>query len=111
MGRNPDNCRNHFMCMLGVRVDFWCLNGEIFDLDRRACRPGDDATCEYIITPVPDDACMNDFFAIRPHPDRFECERFFVCMNYNTIEFRCDPGFVFELESLSCVPGSLRNCN
>ena len=96
--------------MLGTRVDFWCLSGEIFDPDRRACRPGDNASCEYRITPIPDDACINDFFAIRQHPDRFECQRFFVCLNYHTVAFECDPGFIFEQESLSCQPGDLRNC-
>ncbi|KAG5682221.1 hypothetical protein PVAND_011587 [Polypedilum vanderplanki] len=110
IGRNPDNCQNHFMCMLGSRVDFWCPDGEIYDEARFSCRPGNTESCEFSVTPVPENACENEFFVISPHPDRFECQRFFVCLNYNLIQFECDPGFIFSTNGLTCVPGNLRSC-
>lgn len=111
IGRNPENCQNHFFCMIGRRIDFWCPDGEIFDVDRLVCRPGDNGSCEFTITPIPDNACENYFFGIFSHPDRFECQRFFVCMNYNMVQFECDPGFIFSSVTQSCQAGNLRNCN
>ena len=66
--------------------------------------------CEQRLAPIPEDACENDFFSINPHPDRRACKNFFVCMNYHIIEFRCDPGSIFNLETLSCVAGDSDNC-
>lgn len=98
--------------MLGSRIDFLCGDNEIFDEDRRVCRPGNNDVCSFVVTPVPENACENDFFAIHPHPDVFECQRFFVCLNYNLIQFECDEGEIFSIPAGDrCVPGSIRNCH
>ena len=70
----------------------------------------EDGKCTSRLMPVPDDACENEFFGIHPHPDRRACKNFYVCLNYNLIEFRCDPGSIFDIETLSCQAGDSENC-
>jgi Chitin binding Peritrophin-A domain len=41
-----DTCTEFFVCMMGNRIDFSCDPGEIFDVSRRRCFPGDDILCE-----------------------------------------------------------------
>lgn len=74
------------------------------------CEPGKNSICEQRLAQIPEDACIYEFFGIHPHPDRRACQNFYVCMNYNLIEFRCDPGSIFDIESLSCQAGDSENC-
>lgn len=110
VSRREGSCQHFFVCMIGQRVDFSCDEGEIFDEDRIACRRGDSDTCEFYIPEIPADACQYEFLRVQPHPDPEQCHVFFVCMNYNLIVFRCDPGFIFSSVTESCVPGSHATC-
>ena len=110
VSRRAGSCQDFFICMIGGRVDFSCDNGQIFDEDRMQCRNGDAETCEFIFPQIPGDACDNDFLRVSAHPDPEQCWVFFVCMNYNTIVFRCEAGYIFSQETERCVPGSWTTC-
>lgn len=110
VSRREGSCQDFFVCMIGGRVDFSCDAGHIFDEDRIACRPGDTETCQFISPEIPADACVNDFLRMSPHPDPEQCWVFFVCLNYNTIVFRCDPGYIYADWAQRCVPGSHVTC-
>lgn len=56
------------------------------------------------------DECENDFLRIAPHPDPELCFHFFVCMNYNLVQFECDLGYIFSAEGERCIPGSHESC-
>jgi hypothetical protein len=96
--------------MVGGRVDFSCNAGEIFDLDRTTCRRGDAETCEFLPLEIPANECDNDFLRISAHPDPFLCSQFFVCMNFNTVEFRCDAGYIYSEYAQRCIPGDWETC-
>lgn len=96
--------------MIGERVDFSCDHGDIFDEDRVVCRPGDADTCAFHIPQIPADTCDNQFFQMGPHPDPFQCEAFFVCLNYNLIVFRCPADQIFSVAAEGCVPGNQITC-
>lgn len=110
VSRRENSCRDFFICMIGGRVDFSCDEGDIFDEDRITCRPGDHETCQFIVPQIPGDACDNDFLRIAPHPDPDQCMVFFVCMNYNTVVFRCEPNYIFSDWAQRCIPGSHTTC-
>lgn len=108
--RHPEDCTRFTVCMNNNRVDFRCDADQVFDEDRVACRSGNDETCEFIVAPIPPDACQFFFLGVFPHPDAFECNRFFTCLNYNMIPFTCDPGQIFSPELERCVNGNIRTC-
>lgn len=110
VSRTGDSCVNFFVCMIGQRVDFFCDATLIFDEQRVICRPGDHVTCEFQIINIPEGSCDNHFYEIFPHPDPFQCEAFFVCMNNNMVQFRCAPDHIFSQTTRSCVPGNQINC-
>lgn len=110
VARNPDDCRRFFICMISRRVDFICDAGDIFDEESLSCRRGNPETCEFINPQIPGNECENDFFRVSPHPDPRRCADFFVCLNYNLIEFRCDPEYIFSEFAQRCIPGDQRTC-
>jgi Chitin binding Peritrophin-A domain len=110
VSRRADSCRDFFICMIGSRVDFSCDEGDIFDESRIMCRRGDAETCEFIAPTIPDDECENDFLRVGVHPDPDQCWRFFVCMNYNIVQFQCERGYIFSESTQRCVVGSHETC-
>ena len=110
VSRRADSCQDFFVCMIGSRVDFSCDAGQIFDEIRIQCRPGNAETCQFTVPQIPGDACDNDFLRISPHPDPEQCASFFVCMNFNTVVFRCNPGYIYSPEAERCVAGNWVTC-
>lgn len=109
-GRHDDSCIEFFLCMDSSRVDFVCDSGDIFDEDRTTCRRGDAETCEFLPMPIPSNACDGVFKAIRSHPDPYLCGRFYMCLNENIVEFRCQEGYLFNENAERCIPGDLETC-
>lgn len=110
VGRRGDSCQDYFICMVGGRVDFSCDDGEIFDEERIRCRRGSVDTCEFMPLEIPSDACEDEFLRVVEHPDPFLCSQFFVCMNFNIVEFRCDAGYIFSAYARRCIPGDQDTC-
>ncbi|CRK92521.1 CLUMA_CG006070, isoform A [Clunio marinus] len=110
VSRREGSCVDFFICMIGQRIDFSCDPGDIFDVDRIACRPGDAETCEFIIPQIPDDACDNNFNTIHRHPDPDNCVDFFVCLNFNMIQFRCPMFYIFDATINRCIAGDPVTC-
>lgn len=111
VSRHENSCQDFFVCMLSRRVDFSCDHGEIFDEQRIACRRGDADTCAFFVPEIPSDACDSEFLRVNPHPDPDDCVNFFICLNFNLIRFRCDPGYIFDRHyALRCIPGEQATC-
>lgn len=105
-----ETCQNFFVCMIGGRIDFTCDEGQIFDEQRVTCRNGNLETCEFEPLEIPSNACDNEFLMISSHPDPYLCAQFFVCMNFNIIHFRCDAGYIFNMNAKRCIPGNQETC-
>ena len=139
VSRRDGSCQLFSVCMMNRRVDFFCDDGDIFDEERIMCRAGDAVTCEFapettvtglVLPPafskqldwipvdqiyakqieIIGDECENHFLHMAPHPDPTRCSEFFMCMNYNLVQFQCDPGFIFSDEDNDCVRGSHETC-
>lgn len=105
-----ENCQEYFICMVGGRVDFACDDGEIFDEERIRCRRGNRETCEFMPLEIPSNECDNDFLRVSAHPDPFLCGNFFICMNFQVVEFQCDWGFIYSEYNERCIPGDQETC-
>jgi hypothetical protein len=110
VGRHADTCTEFFICMDSSRVDFFCDEGDIFDETRVTCRRGDAETCVFMPIPIPTNACDGIFKAIRPHPDPYLCGQFYMCMNDNIVEFRCQEGYIYSDYAQRCIPGDSETC-
>lgn len=110
VSRREGSCVDFFVCMVGGRVDFSCDEGEIFDEERIACRPGDAVSCTFTIPEIPADACNNEFLRVNAHPDPDNCVDFFICMNYQIVQFRCGAGYIFDRHAMRCISGDQRTC-
>lgn len=103
---DPRRCAEFSVCMKGERVDFRCGPETIFNLRSNRCVPGDQRTCGDL--PVPEDACVDQFISINPHPSN--CGRFFVCMRGFPVVFDCDDNSVFSVFHSRCMLGNRETC-
>lgn len=96
--------------MDSARVDFTCDEGDIFDADRVVCRRGDADTCVFQPIPIPANACDGVFKELRRHPDPYLCGQFYMCMNSNIVQFRCQQGYIYSEYAKRCIPGDAETC-
>lgn len=47
--------------------------------------------------------CAEEVFRVSRRED--SCHLFFVCMIGGRVDFFCDEGYIFDEESIDCVPG------
>lgn len=55
-------------------------------------------------------SCEDIFYRVFADPNPARCDRFFVCMKGNRIQFTCDPETIFNARTNRCVPGDQRSC-
>ncbi|XP_065076564.1 uncharacterized protein LOC135700101 [Ochlerotatus camptorhynchus] len=100
---HPTRCDLFVSCISEIPHVLPCQRGEIFDLDRGLCVPGNAESCISY-----EGVCAGRDDTILEHPHH--CDLFIVCTSGNATVHPCPPGEILVPELQFCFPGNVETC-